>query len=147
MITLQELQDMWQEDCKVDELNLGQESTRIPELHSKYLNHLSTLRLQCRRAQSELFKMRRLKWKYYRGELDQKELNEKGWDQYLGNAPLNNQMNEFLDTDEDVIKLTDKLEYLNTCMTLCESVMKSISSRSFDIKNAIEWTKFTIGSY
>ena len=147
MITLQELQDMWQEDCKVDELNLGQGSTRIPEIHSKYLNHLSTLRLQCRRAQSELFKMRRLKWKYYRGELDQKELNEKGWDQYLGNAPLNNPMNEFLDTDEDVIKLTDKLEYLNTCMTLCESVMKSISSRSFDIKNAIEWTKFTNGSY
>ena len=147
MITLKELQDMWQEDCKVDELNLGQESTRIPELHSKYLNHLSTLRLQCRRSQSELFKMRRLKWKYYRGELDQKELNERGWDQYLGNAPLNNQMNEFLDTDEDVIKLTDKLEYLNTCMTLCESVMKSISSRSFDIKNAIEWTKFTNGSY
>ena len=147
MITLKELQDMWQEDCKVDELNLGQESTRIPELHSKYLNHLSTLRLQCRRSQSELFKMRRLKWKYYRGELDQKELNERGWDQYLGNAPLNNQMNEFLDTDEDVIKLTDKLEYLNTCLTLCESVMKSISSRSFDIKNAIEWTKFTNGSY
>ena len=108
MITLQELQDMWQEDCKVDELNLGQESTRIPELHSKYLNHLSTLRLQCRRAQSELFKMRRLKWKYYRGELDQKELNEKGWDQYLGKAQLTNQMNEVLDKDEDVIKLTDK---------------------------------------
>ena len=147
MITLKELQDMWQEDCKVDELNLGQESTRIPELHSKYLNHLSTLRLQCRRSQSELFKMRRLKWKYYRGELDRKELNERCWDQYLGNAPLNNQMNEFLDTDEDVIKLTDKLEYLNTCLTLCESVMKSISSRSFDIKNAIEWTKFTNGSY
>jgi hypothetical protein len=147
MINLEELQNMWKEDCKVDELNLGQESTRIPELHSKYLNHLSTLRLQCRRSQSELFKMRRLKWKYYRGELDQKELNERGWDQYLGNAPLNNQMNEFLDTDEDVIKLTDKLEYLNTCLTLCESVMKSISSRSFDIKNAIEWTKFTNGSY
>ena len=56
-------------------------------------------------------------------------------------------MNEYLDTDEDVIKLTDKLEYLNTCMNLCEGVMKSISSRSFDIKNAIEWTKFTNGSY
>tara|TARA_B100000287_G_scaffold121179_1_gene112933 strand:+ start:666 stop:1109 length:444 start_codon:yes stop_codon:yes gene_type:complete len=147
MITLQELQEMWQEDCKVDELNLGQESTRIPELHSKYLNHLTTLRLQCRRAQSELYKMRRNKWKYYRGELSQQELNDLGWDQYLGNAPLNNQMNEYLDTDEDVIKLTDKLEYLNTCMNLCEGVMKSISSRSFDIKNAIEWTKFTNGSY
>ena len=145
MLTLNELQEMWKEDCKIDELNLGQESTRIPELHSKYLNHLTTLRLQCRRAQSDLFSMRRLKWKYYRGELDQKELNDLGWDQYLGNAPLNNQMNDFLDTDEDVIKLTDKLEYLNTCMSLCEGAMKSINSRSFDIKNAIEWTKFTNG--
>jgi len=41
MISLQELQEIWQEDCKVDELNLGQESSRIPELHSKYLNHLT----------------------------------------------------------------------------------------------------------
>ena len=147
MISLQELQEMWQEDCKVDQLNLGQESTRIPELHSKYLNHLTTLRLQCRKAQSELLKHRRLKWKYYRGELDQKELNDLGWDQYLGNAPLNNQMNDFLDTDDDVIKLTDKLEYLNTCLTFVESCMKAIGSRSFDIKNAIEGTKFTKGSY
>ena len=76
MITLEELQNMWKEDCKVDELNLGQESTRIPELHSKYLNYLTTFRLQCRKAQSSLFNMRRLKWKYYRGELDQKELNK-----------------------------------------------------------------------
>ena len=147
MKNLEQLQQMWQEDCKVDELNLGQESTRIPELHSKYLNHLTTFRLQCRKAQSNLMSHRRLKWKYYRGELDQKQLNELGWDQYLGNAPLNNQMNEFLDTDPEIIKLTDKLEYINTCMTLCDSVMKSIGSRSFDIKNAIEWTKFTNGSY
>ena len=40
MISLEQLQEMWQEDCKVDQLNLGQESTRIPELHSKYLNYL-----------------------------------------------------------------------------------------------------------
>ena len=145
MITLEELQNMWQIDCKVDELNLGQESTRIPELHSKYLNLLTTYRLQCSKAQSDMQKMRRLKWKFYRGELDQKELNDLGWEQYLGNAPLNNQMNEFLDTDDDIIRLTDKLEYVNTCFTLCESVMKSINSRSFDIKNAIEWTKFSNG--
>ena len=38
MITLQEIQEQWEDDCKLDELNLGQESTKIPELHSKYLN-------------------------------------------------------------------------------------------------------------
>ena len=50
-----------------------------------------------------------------------------------------------LDTDPDVIKLTDKVEYIDTCITLLEGVMRSLNSRSFDIKNAIEWTKFTNG--
>ena len=145
MITLNELQDMWQEDCKIDDLNLGQESTKTPELHSKYLGMLSTFKLQLRKNKSNLLSLRRIKWKYYRGELSQQELNDLQWEQYLGNAPLNNQMNDFLDTDPDVIKLTDKVEYIDTCITLLEGVMRSLNSRSFDIKNAIEWTKFTNG--
>ena len=145
MIKLNEIQEMWQEDCKIDELNLGQESTKIPELHSKYLGMLSTFKLQLRKNKSNLLTLRRLKWRYYRGELTQQELNEFGWDQYLGNAPLNNQMNDFLDTDPHVITLTDKVEYIDTCITLLEGVMRSLNSRSFDIKNAIEWTKFTNG--
>lgn len=145
MITLNEIQDMWAKDCKVDELNLGQESTKIPELHAKYLNLLTTFKLQLRKNESDLLSLRRIKWKYYRGELTQSELNDLGWEQYLGNAPLNNQMNEFLDTDVDIIKLTDKLEYIRTCLSQLDYVMKSLNSRSFDIKNAIEWTKFTNG--
>ena len=145
MITLNELQDMWVEDCKIDELNLGQESTKIPELHAKYLNMLSTFKLQLRKNKSNLLSLRRIKWKYYRGELTQQELNDFGWEQYLGNSPLNNQMNDFLDTDPDVIKLTDKVEYIDTCITLLEGVMRSLNSRSFDIRNAIEWTKFSNG--
>ena len=89
--------------------------------------------------------MRRVKWKYFRGELSQEELNNLGWDQYLGNQPLNNQMNEVLDSDPDIIKLTDKVEYVEACLYQCEMILKSIQSRSFDIKNAIEWTKFTNG--
>ena len=95
MITLQEIQEQWEDDCKLDELNLGQESTKIPELHSKYLNMLTTFKLQLRKNKSNLLSLRRLKWKYFRGELTQQELNRLCWDQYLGNAPLNNQMNEF----------------------------------------------------
>jgi|TARA_B110000263_G_scaffold62826_1_gene54045 hypothetical protein len=145
MITLNELQEMWAEDCKIDDLNLGPESTRTPELHAKYLSMLSTFKLQLRKNKSNLLTLRRVKWKYYRGELSQQELNDLGWDQYLGNAPLNNQMNDFLDTDPDVITITDKVEYIDTCITLLEGVMRSLNSRSFDIKNAIEWTKFTNG--
>ena len=145
MITLNEIQEMWEEACKVDELNLGQESTKIPELHAKYLNMLSTFKLQLRKNRSNLLSLRRTKWKYYRGELTQQELNTLGREQYLGSAPLNNQMNDYLDTDPDIIKLKDKVEYIETCLNQLDYIMRSINSRSFDIKNAIEWTKFTNG--
>ena len=145
MIKLNEIQEMWEEDCKLDELNLGQESTKIPELHSKYLNMLTTFKLQLRKNKSNLLSLRRLKWKYFRGELTQEELNKLGWVQYLGNAPLNNQMNEYLDSDPDIITLQDKVEYIEACLTQLDYIMRSINSRSFDIKNAIEWSKFTSG--
>ena len=60
MISLQDLQVMWVEDCKIDELNLGSESTKTPELHAKYLNHLSTAKLQYRKAETSLIKLKRI---------------------------------------------------------------------------------------
>jgi hypothetical protein len=46
MITLKELQDEWAVDCKINELELGKETIKTAELHSKYLNHLSNFKLQ-----------------------------------------------------------------------------------------------------
>lgn len=145
MITLNELQLEWSSDCKLDELNLGKESTKTPELHAKYLNYLTTFKLQLRKCESQKLSLRRVKWKYFRGELSREELESLGWDQYLGSAPLNNQMSDYLDSDDDIIKLDDKIEYIRACLYQCEMIMKSLSSRTWDIKNAVEWTKFTNG--
>ena len=50
MATLNELQDMWAEDCKIDELDLGAESIGTPNLHAKYVTHLANFKLQTRKA-------------------------------------------------------------------------------------------------
>ena len=50
MITLKELQDTWAVDCKINELELGKETIKTAELHSKYLNHLSNFKLQLRKS-------------------------------------------------------------------------------------------------
>lgn len=145
MITLNELQEEWKSDCKIDELNLGSESTKTPELHAKYLNYLTTFKLQLRKYESQMLTLRRIKHRYFRGELSKEELDNLGWDQYLGNQPLKNEMQEFLDSDEDVIKIVDKVEYVKACLYQCETIMRSLNSRTWDIKNAVEWTKFTNG--
>lgn len=145
MINLQELQSMWERDCKIDELNLGSESIKTPILHSKYLTHLSTAKLQLRKAEASLLKLKRIKGQYFRGELSKQELDALGWDQYLGNKPLKQDMQEYIEADDDVIQQMDKVEYIRTITDFLERILRSLNGRTWDIKGAIEWTKFTNG--
>ena len=142
---LNEIQAMWAEDCKVDQTNLGRSAARVPELHAKYLNMLTSVRLQYRKAEADYLRLRKLKFRYYRGELTREELTELGWEQYLSNRPLKNEMDEVMTTDDDIIQLTDKLEYIKTVLYQLEQILKSINSRTWDVKSAIEWYKFTNG--
>ena len=142
---LSELQEQWAKDCKIDETNLGHESARTPLLHSKYLNYLSSTRLNLRKAESDYFNMRRKKYRYYRGEMTQAELDEEEWTQWQGNKPLKNEMDEFLQFDAELVALQDKIEYFKTVLYQLEQIIRSLNSRTWDIKNSIEWTKFTNG--
>ena len=144
---LTELQEMWAEDCSINEMNLGQESVRTPNLHAKYLNYLSSTRLNLRKTESDYYNMRRKKYKYYRGEMTRQELEDENWEQWQGNKPLKNEMDEFLQFDQDLILLQDKVEYFKTVMYQLEQIIRSLNSRTWDIKNAIEWNKFTNGMF
>ena len=142
---LSEIQSEWAKDSRIDELNLGRESTKVPTLHSKYLTELSKVKLQQRKAESDYYNTRRLKYRYYRGEMSRAELEEYNWQQFQGNKPLKNEMDEFLQCDKDLIELQDKIEYYKTTIFTLEQILRSINSRTWDIKSAIEWHKFTNG--
>lgn len=142
---LTEIQQNWEQDSRIDETNLGRESTRVPTLHSKYLNVLSKVKLQLRKAESDYYNTRRLKYRYYRGEMSREELQVLEWEQFQGNKPLKNEMDEFLQCDKDLIELQDKVEYYRTVIYTLEQILRSINSRTWDIKTAVEYMKFTNG--
>lgn len=142
---LNEIQSLWVDDCKIDQTNLGRSAARVPELHAKYLNMLTSTRLQYRKAEADCLRLRKLKQRYYRGELSKEELVELGWDQFLSNRPLKNEMEDTMNTDDDMIRAMDKSEYIKTVLYQLEQIIKSINSRTWDIKSSIEWYKFTNG--
>lgn len=142
---LSEIQEMWSTDSKIDQLNLGPESTKTPELHSKYLNLLTNSKLQLRKSEAEYLRMKRTKIRYYKGELTREELEERGWNQYQGLKPLKNEMEDVLQCDEDLILIQDKIDYIKAILYQLEQILRSLNSRTWDIKSAIEWTKFTNG--
>jgi hypothetical protein len=142
---LTEIQEMWAKDCKIDQMNLGPESTKTPELHAKYLNLLSNSKLQLRKYESEYYRLRGRKMKWYRGELSRQDLEELGWEQWLGNKPLKNELDDFIQCDEDIIKAVDRVDYIKAVLYQLEQILRSLNGRTWDIKSAIEWTKFTNG--
>lgn len=143
---LQEIQLEWENDAKIDPLILGDESIRIPILHAKYLNILSSKKLQLRKAEADYLRLRNVKGRYYRGQMSGEELEELEWTQYLGPKLLKADVNDAVESDEDVIKQIDKVEYYKTVVFQLEHILKSLSSRSFDIKNAITWQQWTNGN-
>ena len=145
MATLIELQSQWAEDCKLDELDLGSESTKTPVLHSKYVTLLSNSKLQLRKAVADLKRLENVKSDYYRGELSKEELDQLGWEPWRKNAVLRSDMRDQLDSDPDVIKQQDKVYYLETTVDFLDRVLRSLNSRGWDIKNAVEWNKLQSG--
>ena len=54
-------------------------------------------------------------------------------------------MRDQLDSDPDVIKQQDKVYYLETTVDFLDRVLRSLNSRGWDIKNAVEWNKLQSG--
>lgn len=142
---LNEIQEEWKNDSIIDDIDVDKSSMNVPKLHAKYLYELSNYKLKLIKHESEYLRLRSLKSKYYRGQLDKETLKELEWDQYQGPKLLKTDLNDVIDGDEDIIKIRTKIEYINVAISTLEAIMKSIYGRSFDIKNIIDYRKFNQG--
>ena len=58
---------------------------------------------------------------------------------------LKTDLSIYIESDEDIIKIEHKIAYLETVVKYLDGVLRSISSRGWDIKNAISWRQFESG--
>lgn len=144
-MNLQEIQDEWERDCQIDDNHLGEASTYTPNLHAKYLKILINTKLKLTKIQADYNLLRKNKFKYYRGELSREELSSLGWEPWQYNKPLKNEMDEFLQGDNDLIALNQRIEYLNIILYTLESILNQIKARDWQIKNGIQWKTFLSG--
>jgi hypothetical protein len=145
-MTLDELHDLWDADCKINDDHLDRESVKTPNLHAKYLRFLIQHKMKLSALQTEYNLMRQRKFRYYRGEMGKNELDELSWEQWQGVKPLKNEMEEFLDGDSDLNKITIKCAYIKNMIEALESILNQIKSRDWQIRNAIQWKQFVAGS-
>lgn len=133
---------MWEKDSKLDPDNLHLESLKIPGLHSKYYNLFNTLKLLNEKAHTEFSSVKLERYQYYSGKSPAEVYIEEPFPYKVRDKES---MKQYLDAD---IKLQEKLlkvKYYEIMLSFLEEVIKSINNRTFQIKNAIEWQRFTSG--
>jgi hypothetical protein len=128
----------------LDDAALDIESLKIPQLHSKYLNFLMDERLALRKLETDYRVLLRAKWEYYTGKMSQEELTARGWEPFALKI-LRNDLDLYLDSDADLIKLKQKSDFQKEKIALLEEVVKELNTRHWKIRNAIEWRRFTNG--
>lgn len=143
MNKLEELLEMWRVDSVIDKTEPGQALLNIPKLHSKYLNILSHYRLLAKEAEFKIAKMKRLKWEYYTGKLDQDTLKKYGWEQFP--FTLKAEVSTYLESDEDIFKLVAQKKMCEEVIEVCNSIMKELSARTFQLRDFIQWERFIQG--
>jgi hypothetical protein len=144
-MNIEEIQQMWEQDSVIDDNHLGEASTETAKVHSKYIKLMVGVKLKLTKARGDYNILRKNKFRYYRGELSREELAELGWQPYQLIKPLKNEMDEFLQGDQDLIALNTKIEYLETMGYLLEGILGQIKARDWQLKNGIEWKKFLAG--
>jgi len=141
-MNLESIQEMWKKDSVIDGDLYCEESTKIPQLHMKYMEFHNTFSLMKKEKELDMRRLIKEKWLYYKGKAPSSVYKEMPFDFKL---TTKEEVNMFIESDEDICKLQYKIDYIEQIINFLEGVLRQIGNRNFQIKNAIEWEKFKNG--
>ena len=141
-MNIEQLQEKWKQDSVIAPDKYGEESVRIPQLHMRYMEFYNTFSLMKKDRESEMRTLVRDKWIFYKGKAPAKIYKDTPFDFKL---TTKEEINMFIDADEDIRKLQYKIDYIEQIIFFLDGVLKQITSRNYQIKNAIEWERFQSG--
>ena len=139
---LEQLQLEADKDLKINDTELDLESLKTPQLHNKYMKHYTKFKLLLTRTEDELRTIKRDKWEYYTGKADPSVYQAKPFDLKI----MRTDIDKYLEADEDIQRLSQKVAYLVTVVDFLDKTIRVIVNRTYTIKNAIEWRRFTSGA-
>ena len=146
-LSIEDVLAMWAKDSKIDDMRLDDMAKECANLHAKYLEMLSTAKLQLRRKEAEYKVLLKNKWLWYNGKMSKDQMDELGWsyDPLNGLKVMKGDMDRFYDSDEDIQNMKLKVDYLKELVATLEEIISNIRFRPNTIKSMIEWKKFTAG--
>lgn len=141
---LDDIVEMWRNDCVINRYDLTEESLKIPLLHSKYYEIYMNEKRVLVEHQENFKNFEFAKSMYYQGKLTTDELKKRNWTQFNLLIPKAD-IPTIVSADVDVINYKLKISEQTEKTKFVEDIIKSIHQRTFMIKNAVEYSKFQAG--
>ena len=141
-MNLEQIQEMWEKDSKIAPDNLHDESLKIPQLHSKYYTLYNTITLLRERAREQYNEVRLERYNYYTGKATAEVYAEEPFPYKVREKDA---IQRHLEADDKMNKVDMKIKYYDIMLKFLEEVIRAVSNRTYQIKNAIEWNKFQAG--
>ena len=138
---LEQLQELADKDLNINDTELDLESLKTPQLHNKYLKHLTKFKLLLTRAQDDFTRIKRDKWEYYTGKAPAEVYAEKPFDLKILKADIG----IYLEADGELQQLSQRMAYTKQIVDYLERILREINNRNWNIRNTIEWKKFLHG--
>ena len=127
-------------DMKIDKHNLDEESLKIPNLLEKWLEYYRTEKLLLFSYEANCNILYKKRWEFYLG----KSTDENSEEEYQKRV-LPTNVSIYLDADEKLIQARKIVNQQSEKVKYIEKIIKHLESRQYNIKNAIEWIKWTTG--
>lgn len=141
MMDLETLQGMWREDAKMDLDNLHEEAMKIPSLHAKYHEIYNKFNLLRKKLEQDEKNIRLERFEYYTGRAEPEAYVDAYQKKIVDKAHLE----VVMAADESLGKMRLKLDHYGAILEYLRDILKVIHQRSFNIRAAIDFQKFTAG--
>ena len=141
-MNLDKIQEMWERDSHIDPDNLHDESLKIPQLHSKYYTIYNTITLLREKARDSYNRIRLERYNYYTGKAPAEVYAAEPFPYKVREKDA---IQRHMDADDKLNTINMKIKYYDTTLKYLEEIIRIISNRTYQIKNAIEWNKFQAG--
>ena len=140
---LEEIHELWEKDAFIDSTDLTSESLKIPKLLSKYyrifIEEKKTLMITMKKYKE----LKHEKYEFLCNPTEE-DVREKGW-KVPARTILKSEYTNYLDGDSDLLNLELKVGVQQEKVDFLKSILQSLSTRGFLIKNAIEDRKYMNG--
>lgn len=138
---IEELESEAEDDLKLRSDRTGEDSANTPFLFNKYHRQYRIVSSEYIQAGNSLLRLRRERWFYYTGKADPEVYKDNPLDHKI----MKSDLKMFIDSDDEVIKLTYIVELLDMKKKYIKDKLEEINRRSFHIGNIIKTQYFKHG--